>query len=221
MTMLDLGPAAREVATLVNRLGADDLVRPTPCDGMSVAALLDHFMGLSLAFTWAARKTPPATPGPRPGSACADSLDPEWRTKLPLRLEELVEAWRDRSAWTGMTEAGGVTLPAAQMGMVALDELVLHGWDLAVAVGKPFACDAASAAAVLDFTRSMSAPEHAESLVGLFGPVVPVVADAGVFEQALGYAGRDPRWRPPADVSLHRRGLGQNDSTVGREVPAS
>jgi len=35
----------------------------------------------------------------------------------------LAEAWRDPTAWDGMTEAGGVRMPAKLMGAVALDEL--------------------------------------------------------------------------------------------------
>jgi uncharacterized protein (TIGR03086 family) len=111
-------------------------------------------------------------------------------------LEELVEAWRDPEAWEGMTEAGGVTMPAEVMGVVALDELVLHGWDLARATGQPFSCDPASTAAVLEFTRASAQPEHAASREGLFGPVVEVPEDAPPFERALGFAGRDPRWTP-------------------------
>ena len=56
--MLDLHPAAREVARLLDGV-PDDLGRPTPSD-IPLAQLLDHLMGLTLAFTWAARKTPPA-----------------------------------------------------------------------------------------------------------------------------------------------------------------
>ena len=41
---------------------------------------------------------------------------------------ELAAAWRDPAAWEGMTEAGGLRMPADVMGAVALDQLVLHGW---------------------------------------------------------------------------------------------
>jgi uncharacterized protein (TIGR03086 family) len=196
--MLDLDPAAREVARLLDGVTDDQLAGPTPCADTPVAALLDHLMGLSLAFTWAARKTTPAEGGskPGPGLARAEHLDPDWRTVLPRRLTELTEAWRDPKAWEGVTEAGGVTMPAERIGVVALDELVLHGWDLARATGQAFTCDPDSTAAVLAFTSASARPEHAAGREGLFGPVVDVHEDAPAFDRALGFAGRNPAWTP-------------------------
>jgi uncharacterized protein (TIGR03086 family) len=196
--MLDLDPAAQEVVRLLDGVDDDRLDAPTPCADMPVAALLDHLVGLSLAFTWAARKTPPAADGEPvgPGLATTEHLDPKWRELLPQRLEELVAAWRDPEAWQGVTEAGGVTMPASDMGVVALDELVLHGWDLARATGQEFRCDPASTAAVLAFTTEAARPEHAAQRAGLFGPVVEVPPDTPALDRALGLAGRDPRWTP-------------------------
>lgn len=199
MTMIDLEPAAHEVARLLDGVSEDQLANPTPCPEYPVAALLDHFMGLSLAFTWAAHKTTAteASDESGPGQARAEHLDPHWRTLLPQRLGDLVGAWRDPTAWEGITEAGGVRMPAEQMGVVALDELVLHGWDLARATGQPFTCDPASTAAVLAFTRATAQPEQAAGREGLFGPVVDLPEDAPAFDRALGFAGRDPAWTPP------------------------
>lgn len=194
MPELDLHPAAREVVRLLDGVTDDQLADPTPCPDYPVAALLDHFMGLSLAFTWAARKSPAAEGGNEesgPGLATAEHLDPEWRTLLPRRLHELAEAWRDPAAWEGMTEAGGVTMPAEVTAAVALDEVVLHGWDLARATGQPFTCDPASTAAVLAFTSTSAAGRD-----GIFGPVHDVSEDAPALDRALGFAGRDPAWTP-------------------------
>jgi uncharacterized protein (TIGR03086 family) len=193
--VLDLDPAAREVIRLLDGVPDDGLDAPTPCAGTPVAQLLDHLMGLSLAFTLAARKTPPEG-GSKPPDSSPDHLDPDWREVLPRRLGELAEAWRDPAAWAGMTEAGGVTMPAEVMGAVALDELVLHGWDLARATGQPFRCDPASTAAVLEFTTESAKPENAAGREGTFGPVVPVPADAPPLDRALGLSGRDPGWTP-------------------------
>jgi uncharacterized protein (TIGR03086 family) len=186
--LLDLRPAAEEVARLVTGVRDDQLGLPTPSVDRPVAALLDHLLGLAHAFTCGARKVPPPG-GPR---ADAAELDPAWRTSIPQRVRELAEAWRDPAAWVGATEVGGVTLPAAQMGVVALDELVMHGWDLARATGQEFRCDAVSAEAVLGF--ALATAEDPAGREGLFGPVVEVSADASTLDRALGYAGRDPGW---------------------------
>lgn len=193
--MLDFEPAAREVIRLSRGVTDDQLSGPTPCDGMSVAALLDHLMGLSLAFTSAARKSVGSGAG-APTAPGAESLDPRWREILPGRLDEMVEAWRDPAAWEGEAAIAGLTLPAGAAGAAALDELVLHGWDLARATGQPFSCDPASTEAVLAFTTAASRPENAPNRSGLFGPVVAVPQDAPPFDRALGLSGRDPAWTP-------------------------
>jgi uncharacterized protein (TIGR03086 family) len=108
----------------------------------------------------------------------------------------LARAWRDPAAWTGFADAGGVTMPSSVMGVVALDELVLHGWDLAVSTGQRFECDAASTAAVLRFTEAVARPEQVIARGGLFGPVIVVPVDAPPLQRALGFAGRDAAWSP-------------------------
>ncbi|MEO3812816.1 TIGR03086 family metal-binding protein [Sphaerisporangium sp. B11E5] len=197
--MIDLGPAAREIVGLLDGVSSERMTDVTPCPGYSVGALLDHLTSLALAFTWAARKTPQeerledVSP---PGGATMEHLDPRWREVLPERLDALVEAWRDPAAWEGMTSVAGLTMPGEVVGVVVLDELVLHGWDLARATGQPYTCDPASAEAVLAFTGSTAQPGQEATREGLFGPVVAVPEDAPVFERALGFAGRDPAWRP-------------------------
>ena len=79
--MLDLHPATREVARLLDGVTDDQLSAPSPSD-CDVATLLDHLMGLTLAFTWAAEKSPPPG-GSRPPSSSGTNLDPDWRSVLP------------------------------------------------------------------------------------------------------------------------------------------
>jgi uncharacterized protein (TIGR03086 family) len=199
--ILDLGPAAHEVSRLLDGVTDAKLADPTPCEDTPVAALLDHFMSLSMGFIMSANKTTAARVGnlpPRPPRATAEHLDPGWRALLPQRLEELAAAWQAPTAWEGMTEAGGATMPADVVGAVVLDELVLHGWDLARATDQPYTCDPASAAAVLAFTTALAQPDQAATREGLFGPVFDVPGDAPTFHRALGLAGRDPAWGPPA-----------------------
>jgi uncharacterized protein (TIGR03086 family) len=193
MTTIDLAPAAAEVARVVAGVRDDQLTDPTPCTGTSVAALLDHFVGLTLGMRLAAEKTP--TQGAP--KADANTLPADWRTRMPEQLDALVAAWRKPEAWEGVTEAGGVQMPAGAIGLVALNEVLVHGWDVAVATGQPYRPDEASAHACLQFAHEFAAasPEGRNSI---YGPVVPVADDAPVFDRLLGLTGRDPSWAPPA-----------------------
>ena len=190
-TRLDLAPQAAELARVVTGIRDDQLGDPTPCADTPVAGLLAHVVGLTTAFRMAAEKTP-VPGGP---SASPDDLPPDWRTRIPAQLDALVEAWQQPSAWEGTAEAGGLVLSAPVTGVVALDEVLVHGWDLAVATGQAYRPDPASAEACLemvgDRTGATDEPE------GLFGPVVPVPDGAPPFDRLPGQTGRDPRWTPP------------------------
>lgn len=195
MTPVDLEPAARRLAELVAGVPDDLLDAPTPCPGYTVGDLVEHVGGGSLAFRGAAVKdTGDATSqGP---SGDASRLSDDWRTRIPRDLAALADAWRDPDAWTGMTKAGGVDLPGDVAGLVALDELVIHGWDVARATGQAYDCDAASLEAVLGFVSQFSGPGQEEARAGLFGPVVEVPDDAPLLDRVIGLTGRDPAWSP-------------------------
>lgn len=192
-TAPDLAPQARAVSRLVAGVADDQLDAPTPCADTPVAGLLDHLDGLALAFRLVAEKTP--LPGGPPAFAAA--LAPDWRDRLPRRLDDLAAAWRVPAAWAGLTEAGGVQLPAQVMGLVALNEVLVHGWDLAVAIGQPYDVDDAALAACLQpaVDTATGDPEQRDALDG---PVVPVPGDAPPLDRLLGLTGRDPAWTPAA-----------------------
>jgi uncharacterized protein (TIGR03086 family) len=188
-TQLDLAPQAAELARVVAGIRDDQLGDPTPCAGTPVAGLLAHVVGLIAAFRMAAEKTPVAG-GP---SALPDDLSPDWRTRIPAQLDALVAAWQQPSAWEGTAEAGGVVMPASVAAVVTLDEVLVHGWDLAVATGQHYTADPASVAACTEFAAQAAAQGPTP---GLFGPPVPVPDDAPPLDRLLGLTGRDPAWRP-------------------------
>jgi uncharacterized protein (TIGR03086 family) len=188
----DLTPGAQTLARVVAGLGDDQLGAPTPCHGVTVADLLDHVDGLSLAFTGAAAKDPDA--GRQPPSADGSRLGADWRTRIPDRLGRLAAAWQDDAAWAGMTRAGGVDLPGEIAGAVTIDEVVVHGWDLAVATGYAYACDEELLEAAYGFAQGAVARDPGGS-PGLFGPPVPVPDGAPLLDRLLGLTGRDPAWR--------------------------
>jgi uncharacterized protein (TIGR03086 family) len=129
--MLDLTPATEIVTRVVADIDDDQLGAPTPSRGTTVADLLDHLDGLCRAFTAAAAKDLAA--GGQAPSADGSRLGPDWRTRIPGRLARLASAWQDKTAWAGLTRAGGVDLPGDVAAHVAINEVVVHGWDLAAA----------------------------------------------------------------------------------------
>jgi uncharacterized protein (TIGR03086 family) len=190
-TTPDLARQAAEVARVVAAVRDDQLAAPTPCADFSVAALLDHVHGLAVGLRSSAEKTPDDDP-PYPA---AEALPADWRTRIPRELDELVAAWRRPGAQEGMTRAGQVELPAAVMSVVTLNEVLVHGWDLAVAVGQPYEVDQAAARRCLEHAVWFAAAMP-EGRNAIYGPAVDVAADTSVFDRLLGQTGRDPAWTP-------------------------
>jgi uncharacterized protein (TIGR03086 family) len=187
---LDLAPSVAETARVVAEVRDDQLTGPTPCADTSVAALLDHLHGLAVGLRLAAEKRPTGAP-----AAAAEALPADWRTRIPRELDELAAAWRDPAAWQGTSEPGGVALPAAWAGRVTLNEVLVHGWDLATSIGAPYTPDPAAVAACIEYAHEFAAaaPEGRDSI---YGPVVPVPDDAPALDRLLGLTGRDPGWTP-------------------------
>lgn len=175
--MFDLTPATDELARAVRAVTDEDLIKPTPCSEWSVADLLTHIHQFAAVFTanaGAGQAQPPR------------DLVANWREEIPAQLEAMALAWRDPAAWDGRVEAGGIEMPAADNALVALEEVTIHGWDLAQATGQPYAV----AADTLDrlpefFTLFGDAP---------FEPAVQVPPEAPAFDRILGQTGREPAW---------------------------
>jgi uncharacterized protein (TIGR03086 family) len=195
MTFLDLEPATRRMTDLIGGIPDELLAGPTPCPGYSLGDLLDHVGGLSLAFTGAATKATGDTASQGP-SGDASRLGDDWRTRIPQDLAALADAWRDPAAWSGTTKAGGLELPGEVAGVVALDELVIHGWDIARASGQAYDCASGLLEVVHHFVTQFSGPGQEAARAGLFGPVVEVPDDAPLLDRVIGLSGRDPAWSP-------------------------
>ena len=187
---LDLGPASARMAALVSGVAEDQLDEPTPCPEMSLGDLIDHVGASAWVFGAVAGKAPPVSPGP----ARRANLEPGWRERIAGDLEALASAWREPGAMDGVARAGGVEMPRSTMAVVALDELVVHGWDVAVASGQPYEPEPADVDAATAFATGVAAPRDGS----LFGPVVATADDAPPLHRLLGLTGRDPAWAPSA-----------------------
>jgi uncharacterized protein (TIGR03086 family) len=192
METIDFTLATGAVAAVLDGIRDDQLENPTPCPDYSVSDVLHHLDGLSAAFTLAARKEAP--PGGSQPEVDGARLSPTWRAEIPAALDRLAAAWTDPTAYDGLTMAGPIEMPASIAALVALDEVVVHGWDLASATGQPYAPDESVVLACLGFASSFEPPPEAGA--GPFGPPVPVPDSAPALARLAGATGRDPRWTP-------------------------
>ncbi|PWH05420.1 TIGR03086 family protein [Brachybacterium endophyticum] len=185
----DLSPAAVQLAALARGVREDDLLWPTPSSNYLVGDLLEHVDGLSRGLQAAARKESVPQDELRDGDR--HQLRPGWGDRITEQLDHLVRAWAEPDAWEGETVEGGVPLPASMAGMFVLDELVVHGWELARATGQPFEASAEDVSALIAFLESLPPMEDSE---GLFDPPVPIADSAPAQDRLIALTGRDPSW---------------------------
>ena len=186
-----LDPVLDDLAGLVDVPAAGDLTEPTPCERFDVAGLRDHVLGW-LPFFAAALSDPDAR-GPRP--------DPEAypaEAGRPLADDVRAAAAAIVAATHGGISGRHVVLSASRMDgdaalAMVLGEYVLHGWDLARALGRPWTPPPAACEAALQFFEGMIVPEYRVGgrilRAGAAGaPATPPP------DRLLGFAGRDPGW---------------------------
>lgn len=181
--MFDLGPAAREMSRLVSGVRDDQLDYPTPCLDWTVADLLAHVHQFATVFTHNARKRQARSP---------EELLEDWRVAIPDQLDELAHAWREESAWRGRVSAGGVDMESPDNAVVAMEELTVHGWDLALATGQEIRVDDARLDQVDRFFELFA--DQLATGEAPYGPAVSAPESATRLERTVARTGRDPLW---------------------------
>jgi uncharacterized protein (TIGR03086 family) len=144
---------------IAETIGDDDLHRPTPCRNWDVQALADHLID-TIARLGAAAGIQTTVPD-------AVSID----QRIHEVTQPILTGWRRR----GLTDDvvfSGRTLPAHLALGILSRELLVHGWDFAVALDRPFDVPDVHAAHVLGLAQQTL---NAQSRVTAgFDPPVPV-----------------------------------------------
>ncbi|MGO4649872.1 TIGR03086 family metal-binding protein [Nocardia sp. 2YAB30] len=182
--MIDLKPAGQGVIDLLRAVDSTQFDYPTPCTEYTVADLLRHLDEVARGSAALARKIfEPATAGSK-----ITLSDSDWRDMLRHRLRELAAAWADPAAWQGTTDVG-VELPNEFWGKIALAEVVIHGWDLARALDRPFTLPEPTLHACLDHVTDFvpNAP-----IPALWGSTVSISDDAPLLDRIVATTGRMP-----------------------------
>jgi uncharacterized protein (TIGR03086 family) len=90
-----------------------------------------------------------------------------------------------------------VPVPGEVCGLIAVNEVVVHAWDISVSTGQRYDVERAYVEAARQFVQS-TVDQNPDGVEGLFGPAVAVPGDASPLDQLLALTGRDPSWQPAA-----------------------
>jgi uncharacterized protein (TIGR03086 family) len=172
-----LGPVLGGVLTQIR---PDQLDEPTPCSEFTVRGVLEHMIGGATAFA-AGFRGEPAPPADAGGPA--DPVGGVGRA-----LTDLIDAMHSPGALDRTIAAPFGDVPGEAFArFVVLDGLV-HGWDIATAIGLPYEPPDALVAAVDGFAREAILPTMREA--EMFAAPADAPAIATPIEQLVAFTGR-------------------------------
>jgi uncharacterized protein (TIGR03086 family) len=187
---LDRRAVERSISVL-NGVKAEDLARPTPCAGWSLADLLRHMTAQHHGFAAASQGRGAELDNwrlPDPDSdPVADHLD---------SARQLISAFAAEGVPTfTLPEFSPMTeFPANQAIGFHFIDYVVHGWDVARSLGQDYLLDDDLAPAAVRI--ALAVPNGPERLAqsAAFAPARPVDPGQAPLEQILRALGRDPGW---------------------------
>jgi uncharacterized protein (TIGR03086 family) len=181
-----LSDAAEAAARVVDGVRDGQLADPTPCTEWDVRALLNH---LILWTSYSLEKRAHGESVSEELMATDFAAQPDFAARYRAQVDRALEAWADPAAWDRKLDMMGSATPASDIAALNIAEMILHGWDLAVATGQEYTVAQAAAVVALDAITANA--ELFRQYQG-FAAEVPVPDGASVLDQALALSGRDP-----------------------------
>ena len=187
----EMTDAADAAARTVANVSPGQFGQTTPDTEWDVRTLLNHLI------LWTSYSMEARAHGESVGQdlmekdfAADDGFADGYRTQLDRALA----AWSDPAAWQRELDVMGSKTPAADIAALLIAELVLHGWDLAVATGQRYQVGNAAAEAALAAVTANA--ELFRQYKGFADPV-DVPQSATALDRVLALSGRDPAWTAP------------------------
>lgn len=179
--------AARAV---IAEITPTDAQRPTPCAEWDVHRLAQHIVGVvdraAAAPTGVSVDELPEF-AEVPVEALGETFDASVRT--------MHERWSSREAMETTIEVSWGTYPGAQFIGIFAAEILVHAWDLSVAIGVELDWPDDDARVHFEMSR-IGIPESPRDEFMPFDPVFRPGAEAPAIEHLVGWQGRDvDRWR--------------------------
>jgi uncharacterized protein (TIGR03086 family) len=184
--------AADAAARTVGNVRTDQFSDSTPCTEWDVRTLLNH---LILWTSYSAERRAHGESVSEELMAKDFAAEPDFAATYRAQLDRALAAWADPATWERDLNVMGSATPAADVAALLIAEMVLHGWDLAVATGQSYTVGDKAATAALAAVEANA--ELFRQYKGFADPV-PVPAGAPVLDRVLALSGRDPDRAPAA-----------------------
>ncbi|MFI1357448.1 TIGR03086 family metal-binding protein [Streptomyces sp. NPDC020898] len=166
------------VGVLVAAVTPGQFDRPTPCADWDVRALLDHLVWENLLWAGLADGAPRSD---FTGDHLGDDHIEAFRTAS--------RAARSAFARPGMLTRRYGPAPGRRLVEQLVIEMLVHGWDLARAVGHPYDAVQHLAERALPVVREIHG-DAPRTTAGSFAPPHPVSGDVGALDRLAAYLGR-------------------------------
>jgi uncharacterized protein (TIGR03086 family) len=188
--LADCHRAFEAVQHLVDSVRPDQWSAPTPCTDWNVRELLNHVANGNAVFAGVADGTRPSGPV-TPAERAVDRLGADPAAGFRTTGERMHDAFLTPGFLEGtfetpmMGEQQGTTIVHMR-----INELLIHGWDLSRAIGRPDGLpdDLAEGALKLWQTRLAGRPREGMP----FGVPEPVADDAPAIDRLAAFLGRKP-----------------------------
>jgi uncharacterized protein (TIGR03086 family) len=183
--------AVRASVQVVSQASAADLARPTPCAGWTLADLLAHMTAQHNGFAAAAAGSGADLVRWQTGAPAADPVG-----AYAVAAERVVAAFGAAGVLAREFALPQVStqlrFPAAEAIGFHFVDYVVHGWDVARALGLGYDLDPDLLAAALPIARSVPDNERRRRPGAAFAP--RVAASGGVLDEIVALLGRRPDW---------------------------
>ena len=178
------------VQRLVDAVQPDQWTAPTPCADWNIRQLLNHVANGNVVFAGVADRTRPSGPV-SPEERAVDRLGDDPAAGFRATGERMHDAFLTPGFLEGTVETPMLgEQPGTTVVHMRVNELLVHGWDLARAVGRPpdLPEDLAEGALLLWQTRLAGRPREGMP----FAAPEPVADDAPAIDRLAAFLGRKP-----------------------------
>jgi len=170
---------------LMRAAGGDELSFRTPCPDFDVAALLSHLA------VWVQVFDASVNDGEVEFDPRSHHIASGWPELFDTARVNILKGLTTRGIDRAMTMTATPLAGEFVLNMM-LCEYIAHGWDLAMAMGRPQPFSEREATVALEAVTAILRPEYRGP--NMFDTMVEVPTDAPAIDRFVGFIGRVPHW---------------------------